>query len=459
MNIDRRELLLGSVALALNATAHSAPSGRASSDTGNSATAADGFYLSARNPIANRDQRDLEQLAIQLQARPDVQSAIKRTADEWARVTEHTVSAEVWAMFPEQIADYCFRSIQMAVNSDPNYPKVLRVYSPAARWMGNDVPASRWGAENPDNAYRIIPVEHGGQYVIRGQRQAISPSYVTYQLVADTNTSITVGSLEQRDMEIAADGSFTITLDDSPDDGRKNHIRLTSDALYVFARDSMGDWRQTPDALRVERLNPPTRGPLSPDELAYRAARIMHVGVAADYYWIRMILNIPVQTMIKPMMSGPTGGLVTQVSSSGHFELADDDAVVITLDPVTAAYHSLVLYDLWNRSLDYRNHQSHLNNATIAPDADGRTTCVISIRDPGIHNWLDTTGLHEVQVGVRWQGIPGNTLVKPLIDTRVVKIGELASVLPAGVRRTTPAERARDIAERQQLFDRRFIDS
>jgi len=185
----------------------------------------------------------------------------------------------------------------------------------------------------------------------------------------------------------------------------------------------------------------------------------MHIGVAADYYWIRMILNIPVQTMLKPMMTGATGGLVTQVSSAGHFELADDSAVVITLDPVNAAYRSLVLYDLWNRSLDYRNRQSHLNDATIEPDADGRTTCVIAIRDPGIHNWLDSTGLHEVQLGVRWQGIPGNTLVSPTIETRLVNISDLAAAIPVGVRKNTAAERRRDIIERQQLFDRRFIDS
>jgi hypothetical protein len=451
MKIDRRDLLLGSVALAVSAAARATSGGHD--------VRGDGFYLSSRNPIANVDQRDLEKLAIDLPSRPDIQSAIKRTADEWARVTDHSVSAEVWAMFPEHMANYCFRSILMAVNSDANFPKVLRVYSPAGHWMGNDVPASRWGAENPDNCYRIIPVAAGGQYVIRGQRQSVPSAYVSYQLVADTNTSITVGSLEQRDMAVAADGSFAITLDDAPANGRRNHIQLTADAMYLFVRDSLSDWKQIPDALRVERANPPARAPLSVDELASRATRIMHNGVAADYYWIRLMLNLPGQTLATPTMSGPSGGLVTQVSTSGHFELADDDAVIITLDPVTAAYHSLVLYDLWNRSLDYRNHQSHLNSATLVADVDGRTTCVVAIRDPGIRNWLDTTGLHEVTLGVRWQGIPGNTLVAPSIDTRVVKLDQLATAAPSGARKITPAERARDIAQRQQLFDRRFLDS
>jgi hypothetical protein len=54
----------------------------------------------------------------------------------------------------------------------------------------------------------------------------------------------------------------------------------------------MSDWKQTPDALRVERLNAPAREPLTIDELALRAARIMHNGVAPDYYWIRLPITI-----------------------------------------------------------------------------------------------------------------------------------------------------------------------
>src|SRR5262249_43873710 len=158
--------------------------------------------------------------------RPDVQTAMKRAADMWARVTDKTVSREQWAMFPQHVHDYCFCSALIAANSDPNRPKVLRLYSAAAQWMGNDVPSSKRGGDNPDNPYRMIPVAHGGRYVLHGQRPQKPPTYVTYQLVGDTNNSITVGSLEQSDMSIASDGSFTITLDETPANGRKNHMQI-----------------------------------------------------------------------------------------------------------------------------------------------------------------------------------------------------------------------------------------
>jgi len=236
------------------------------------------------------------------------------------------------------------------------------------------VPESRWGMENPDNCYRIIPMEYGGRYAVHGQVQENPPTHSSYVLVADTNTSVTEGLLEFKDLDVAADGSFTLTLDESPANGRRNHIQLTPYARYLFNRDTMGDWMQTPHALRVERLNPPSRGPLTMDELADRASRVMHDGVAAMVYWERITLNEPMGTYRQPQLTGPSGGLLTQMSASGWVRLADDEAFLATCDPVEASYFSHVLYDLWGRSLEYRDHFTSLNNAQMAPDADGRFT-------------------------------------------------------------------------------------
>jgi len=456
LDIERRDFMLSVGAGALSLGMARQAEAR---ESGVTTELSDPYFFSARNPVANRDQRDLEALAIELLARPDVQEAQKRTAAEFARVTSNTVSPEVWAMFDDWIASYCFRSILMAVNSDANFPKVLRVYNPAGKWMGNDVPESRWGAENPDNCYRIIPMEYGGRYVVHGQMQDNPPSHSSYVLVADTNTSVTEGLLELQDMDVAPDGSFTITLDETPADGRKNHIQLTPWARYLFNRDAMGDWMQTPHALRVERLNPPARGPLTKDELADRASRVMHDGSAQMYYWQRLIYNVPENTMKPPSLTGPSGGLLTQLSCAGRFWIGDDEAFVITTDPVDATYFSIVGYDMWGRTLEYRDHQTSLNNAMMAPDIDGRFTFVISGRDPGVHNWLDTMGLHELHAGFRWQGIAPTQTKTPAVDAQLVKFSELDAVLPRGVSSVTAKQRAKQLLDRQRAYDRRFIDS
>jgi hypothetical protein len=368
------------------------------------------------------------------------------------------MSPEQMARLDRALASYCFKVTLVTSNTDSNYPQVLRVYSPAAHWMGQDVPASKWGGDNPDNAYRIIPIDAGGQYEITGKRQIEPSTYVSFQVVGDTSTSQTLGSLEQRNVVIDKDGRYTLTLDNTPGP-KPNHVQILPGAKFLFIRDSMGDWaKQAPDALRVRRLNPPARPPLSEDELAKAAIHNIQNDVFYAYYASRLFFNSP-QTMSQPEGAGPAGGLVTQTVSLGQLVFKDDEAVVITVSPADAAYRNIVLHDCWLNSLEYRDHLSSFTNAQMRPDADGRYTFVISIKDPGIYNWLDTTGLHEVLVANRWQGLPAQgSHNPPKIESRIVKFSALASALPPGVRTITADERKTQIAERQASYDRRFID-
>jgi hypothetical protein len=452
--LSRREMLTGTAAMLIgrSVVAQSPP-------VSTSALTSDKYFLSDQNPVANVDQRDLDALAIQIFARPDVQAARKHAAATWALVTDHTSSPEQWARFDSAMSDYCFAGVLYALSSDANFPKILRVESPAARWLGNDVPASKWGGDNPDNAYRMIAVDSSGCYEIHGQRQKNPPAVVSYQLLDNLNTGIVYGTLQQRDMDISPDGSFVFTLDNTPPDGRRNHLQIQPEATYLHGRDTMSDWLQTPDALRVYRLTPPSRAALTTDELAALAIRNILSNVYFAYYALRVTLNLPLQSMSPPAVLTATSALPTQTGCYGSFRLSDDEALIITKTGASAAFHNIVLHDMWNRALEYRDHQSHLNNSQMAPDAGGRFTYVVSIRDPGVHNWLDTQGTHEVIIGCRWQGIPSTGTEKPSIDYRVVKFADLSRELPLKVKRISSTGRAEQLRNRQLAFDRRFVAS
>lgn len=414
------------------------------------------YFLSTTNPVANVDQRDLEKLAMKLFARQDVQSACRRAEVMWQRVCDQLMPPDQMARFHDAVSDYCFKCTMVASNTDANYPRVLRVYTQGASWFGHRVPGSKWGGDNSDNAYRIIPVAADGHYELHGQRQVEPSTYVTFQLVANSCTSVTMGSLEQLDMDIGPDGRYVLTLDSTPANGRRNHVTIPAGTLYLFIRDSMGDWeRQAPDALRIHRLNPPTRPPMTEDELAATAIRNIVSDVFYAYYASRLFFNSP-QAMGRPEGAGPVGGLVTQQSSIGHFTIADDEAVIVTANTGGATYRNFILYDLWLRSLENRDHQISLTNAQMKPDADGRYTFVISIADPGVHNWLDTTGLHDVLPHHRWQGFPDPKAMAPAIESRKVKLADLDKALPAGVAKVTPQERKEQLRRRQAGYDRRF---
>src|SRR5262249_49951809 len=87
------------------------------------------------------------------------------------------------------------------------------------------------------------------------------------------------------------------------------------------------------------------------------------------------------------------GGQSTNVYAGGVFELAPDEALVVECRvPVAPLYQGFPLANLWGESLDYANNQSSLNAYQAEWDADGALRLVIGRRDPGVANWIDTTG-------------------------------------------------------------------
>jgi hypothetical protein len=219
----------------------------------------------------------------------------------------------------------------------------------------------------------------------------------------------------------------------------------------------MADWEQAPDALRVACLSAPSGPELSEDEALERALQYIGNDIYYAYYTTRIFQNVGDGAMDEPRSPAAAGGLVSQLGSHGHYVLGDDDAVVITASAGSASYRSIVLHDMWLTSLEYREHQSSLTNAQMAPDADGRFTYVISLRDPGVHNWLDTAGTHEVLVLHRWQGFPHESAgAVPTITSRQIKLAELSSALPPGVARVDAAQRRAQLAKRAADYDRRF---
>jgi hypothetical protein len=421
----------------------------------------DGYFLSAINPVATSDQRDIEALALRLMDSREVKAGREKTVFRWKVAVRNDPSPEAWAMFDAAMEEYAFNFVMKAANSDPNYPRVAQLWMQPHEWLGMKVPGSRMGGDNPDNSYRIIPIDGNAHYEISGRRFANPPSDVTFTLVGNYNTSKTLGSLEGRDLQVAADGTFTIQIGPEPANGRTNYIQGKPNAVFLFIRDSRGDWRQLPNALRVKRLDPPSAPPLSEQQLAARAAEIMFDEVPLTYWWMRLVGDGPQNVASRPERpSVAAGGLVSQVSSDAGLTLREDEAAVITENPAGAAFRNIVLQDFWFRTLDYPRHTSSFNNTQAVPNTDGTVTYVAAIKDPGVHNWLDMAGLHRVRMNHRWQGLPRgkSDAGEPALSIQVVKLKDLRKVLPKGTKWVTQAERKQQLAKRLASYEFRMVD-
>lgn len=417
----------------------------------------DDYFLSATNPVANVDQRHVEDLAREIVAHPEMRAGAEKAGYLWKAVVQYTAGPQM-ARFDGMLAE-CAMNYALKGALDPEHPRIVRLLQPPGRWFGRDMPGSRWGGDNPNNAYRLAPIAHGARYELRGRPMPGGVANVTYTLVANTATSVTLASLEDRDVVRAADGSLVITIDDGPANGRPNHLQTQPGVKFLFVRDSMNDWAvETPNALRIERLDPPTRGPLELADMAQFAARHMVDDVYLLYWFTRLNYGFPPDRMNEPRGSGGVGGLRSQMGSQGLIRLKDDEAMVITASDAGAAYHDFILHDVFYLTIEYWKRQTSLAAGQMAKDADGRCTIVVAHEDPGVHNWVDTGGLYELYALRRWQGLPRAGGPEPQITSRVVPFKDLDGALPAGVKRVTREERAAQLSQRHRDFWRRFAE-
>lgn len=356
----------------------------------------------------------------------------------------------------QAVDEFLFGVAMRVVNTDPDRPRILTYEIPPHTWGPLAIPGGRWAYDNPDSVYRTIPVNAASSYVIHGRFIGDPPADLNFSVYTDPNVTNSVANIGLHDLVVNPDGTFTITVSSSAGDGAPNHLRLTPDAQQVFIRDTLGEWTNSPVELSVQRIDgPPVQAPRTYGELVDDAVSLALTSGVALYGLMLLPFVQPVNFLGKPIHT--FGTLSTQRQSSTVFRLEDDQAMVVTVTLGDAGYFTTPITDAWTITPDYRSHQSSLNSSQAIQNPDGSYTLVISKTDPGVANWVDTAGLSQGSLFVRWQ-LPGTNpdAAAPTVTSRVVRLADLPAVLPSSTVYVTPEQRAQQLAERQQAYDSRF---
>jgi hypothetical protein len=310
-------------------------------------------------------------------------------------------------------------------------------------------PFTKMGLDNPDTLYFGCRVQPDHDYLVTGIRG--STTDLSFQLLGgeytDDNVPASQAAFDDRELEIAADRSF------------QWQVRPTSPGQLVI-REVYGDWSAQRGALAIQRLDTAGTAPpaLTRAAIEKRYATAGKQLVNRIKTWLQFpqwfYLDIPVNTMVAPRLT--PGGLATQYSSVGHFELRPDQALIITLPVTDAPYLGFQLGSMWYISLDYINHQTSLNNTQAQADPDGKIRIVVADQNPGVTNWVETLGHRRGFLQFRWQRVsrqlteadgPGVELVD--IDTVPAKLPYYQdNKISEGAWRTRIAQRQLQIAAR-----------
>jgi hypothetical protein len=264
-----------------------------------------------------------------------------------------------------------------------------------------------------------------------------------------------LAAFDDRELDLADDGTFELRLGPYSDNAKN-----------LIIREVFNDWdteeRGTLWIERVDTVGAPAR-PLTRDRLArkYEVAAKLLTGSIQTWFAFPHFFQYqePVNTLTPPRST--PGGLESQRSSIGHYELADDQAMVVEVPRCDdCAYQAIQVGSDWYASTDYETHQTSLTKAQAVTDPDGVMRFVISERPPlagaPTANWLETTGHRTGPVMLRWQRLERDLGVEDGPTVRVVALDDVPALLP----QATPlsdAQYAERIAARQRAVARRMI--
>ena len=406
------------------------------------------------DPVATPSQHEQELAALELIDHPTVKAAYRSVAEKW--LGRAKASDAMRERFDDAFAEVMFSAAVWSSNQDKLRPKVsciTRIGHPVA---GSPVPGSRWGIDNPDSVYRVIPISGDERYEIHG-RVGANRMTENYFTLWDPNMG-TVAVLNGRTMHVDADGSFVITVDSDPAGGRPNHVQTTPEAHEFYIRDVLLNWdRDDPNHLSVQRLGAKPATPArTADEQADATAAMMAYFADFTGKLSHGVYKMAPNNFNLAWSADKVGAMRNQVYVMGRFELNPGETFVVDVSDGGAEYFTVPLSNIWGTTLDIVDRTGSLNKAQSVPNEDGTYTYVIAPSDPGVANWIDSDGLHEAILTLRMAEFGAAGPSEDLgARGRVVKLDDLEKEVPS-LRRVSPTERAAELADRRAAYLRRL---
>ncbi|MCB0995559.1 MAG: DUF1214 domain-containing protein [Acidimicrobiales bacterium] len=347
----------------------------------------------------------------------DFLTAAAELTNRWADVgldAHSELDGYRWAMSLIGVANDVF------VFADPLRPRFQDIVGPYRKFNGDNV----------DAFYQFAPIDPARTYRVRGRMgDAVYLSLTVYGTALDAetedrvvHTDRIVAIVNDRDLDIADDGTFEIVLSPEPHDG--NWIELTPESVCAITRDYVNEPRTARRVeWHIEAVDEPRAWRDTDAELAAR--------FTAAARWLReharsfpSPLGPPNEVLPPyPVPAVTTGWAAGDAAyAMGAFQLGDDEALVIRGRSPECRFWNLCI---WNQFIvtynyDYDEPVS-INGSQVTYERDGSWTIVVAPTDTGHPNWLSTAGHSQGKLWFRWF-YPSGTPDAPTCE--VVPLGQ-----------------------------------
>jgi hypothetical protein len=267
------------------------------------------------------------------------------------------------------------------------------------------------GADNPDNYYMNAQISGKYEYRITGRRNTID--YIGFFTqnggYGTPGGMLPCGVLESKDLKIEEDGSFDITL--STERKGRNWLKIEKDTSLVIVRQTFYDRNtEIPAELKIENLNgEAVPKPVTPEKIDKGLETAALFVAGAPFLFARWANGFKKHTnklpVFDPVTSNAAGGDASIIYHHSYWKLQDDEGLVIDFIPPECDTWNFQLNNYWMESLDYRYFPVSINKHSAKAETDGSVRIIVSKRNPGVPNWIDTCNHNEGTMCLRWYRI------------------------------------------------------
>jgi len=309
-------------------------------------------------------------------------------------------------------------SVEVAADANPRMPHFQRM----------DTLVRKVGGDNPDAEYEFVAIDGQYDYKITGNVGSVRYLGLTFNAGQGNTPRRQFAYLSDKTLNLDEAGNFTLILSQEAPDIPGQWVQTPVDASGILVRQYIAqrEHEELP-SFHIEVLGDvlPFR-PVTDQEVADAIIGTSYAFFSLTTLHHRVLPELMEKTnFFIEATSENLGGAISgndNLYMIGSYQLADDEVLLMRVQPPDTRYWNIALESRWHEIADYLHRPTSLTLDEVQYSEDGSVEFVVAHQDPGHPNWLDTSGHNFGFITLRWVEAKG--LKVPLPELQVIKWNE-----------------------------------
>ena len=289
-------------------------------------------------------------------------------------------------------------SVEVAADANPRRPHFQRL----------DTLVRKVGGDNPDAEYDFAAIDGKYNYKITGNIGSVRYLGFTFNAGQGTTPRRQFAYLSDKTLKLDQEGNFTLILSQEPTDISGQWVQIPDDASGILVRQYIANRKKEElSTLNIEVLGSPIQfRPFTDQEIADAIISTSYAFLSLTTLHHRVLPELMEQTNVFiEATSDSLGGAISgndNLYMIGSYQLADDEALIMLVQPPKTRYWNIALESRWHEIADYLHRPTSMTLDEVNYNEDGSVEFIVAHKDPGHPNWLDTSGHNFGFITLRW---------------------------------------------------------